>query len=73
MRLKFSGIGRRPAFLALIAGAAMVYLAIYKFNIPAVEVGQAALISLVVVLGIAVPAAVLVAIIKLIKNLSNKE
>lgn len=72
-RLNFSSFSRRPLFLAVLAGAAMVYLAIYKFNIPATEVGQAALISFVVVLGVALPAGLLVALIKLIKHLGKKE
>lgn len=73
MRIKFTGFTRRPAFLALLAAASMVYLAIYKFDIPADEVGRAALLSVVLVLAVAVPAGVLVAIIKLIKHIRNRE
>lgn len=51
----------------------MVYLAIYKFDIPAEEVGRAALLSVVLVMAVAVPAGVLVAVIQLIKHIRNKE
>jgi hypothetical protein len=73
MRIRFSSFTRRPAFLALLAAASMVYLAIYKFDIPAEEVGRAALLSVVLVMAVAVPAGVLVAVIQLIKHIRNKE
>jgi len=73
MRIRFSALTRRPAFLALLAAASMVYLAIYKFGIPAVEIGRAALLSVVIVLAVALPAGLLVAIIQWIKHIRNKE
>ena len=68
MRLKFSGL-RRPALLALLLGGAMVYLAINGFDVSATAIGQAALLSVVLVLGIAIPAGLLVLLIKWIKYL----
>lgn len=73
MRIKLTGFTRRPAFLALLAAGCMVYLAIYKFDIPAGDVGQAALISILLILAIALPAGLLVAVIKLVKQKRNKE
>jgi hypothetical protein len=65
--------GKRPALTAMLAGGCIVALAIYSFQVPVSDILQAALISFLVVLIIAIPAGVLVLLIKGMGRLTKKD
>ncbi len=72
MKLRFSGWTRRPLLMALLLGGGMCFVAINNYQVAPQELVKLGLISLALVLLIAVPAALLVAIVKLVQHLMKK-
>ena len=73
MKMKISGLTRRPLVMALLVGGGMTFVAINSYDVAPGEIARLILISVVFTLAIALPAALLVLAIKLFKHPRDKE